>query len=51
MESKRFQEPALPQWLGVYKMTILENILEDNKNFVENFDGEEMCHHRLIRIN
>ena len=50
MESKRFQEPALPQWLGVYKMTILENILEDNKNFVENFDGEEMSHHAQKKL-
>ena len=26
-------------------MTILDGILEDNKKFVENFEGEEMSHH------
>ena len=45
MEAKRFQELVLPQWQGEFKMTILENVLKDNKEFVENFEGEEMSHH------
>ena len=50
MESKRFHVPALLQWQGEYKMTILENVLEDNKKFVENFEGEEMSHHAAKKL-
>ena len=50
MESKRFPVPALPQWQGEYKMTILENVLEDNKKFVENFEGKEMSHHAQKKL-
>ena len=50
MESKRFQELVLPQWQGVFKMTILENVLEDNKKFVESFEGEEMSHHAQKKL-
>ena len=31
-------------------MTILENVLEDNKKFVENFEGEEMSHHAQKKL-
>ncbi len=37
-------------WLGEYKMTILENVLEDNKKFVENFEGKEMSHHAQKKL-
>ena len=50
MESKRFQELVLPQWQGEFKMTILENVLKDNKEFVENFEGTEMSHHAAKKL-
>ena len=50
MESKRFHVLALLQWQGECKMTILENVLEDNKKFVENFEGEEMSHHAAKKL-
>ena len=50
MESKGFHVLALLQWQGEYKMTILENVLEDNKKFVENFEGEEMSHHAQKKL-
>ena len=31
-------------------MTILDGILEDNKKFVENFEGEEMSHHAQKKL-
>ena len=31
-------------------MTILENVLKDNKEFVENFEGEEMSHHAAKKL-
>ena len=31
-------------------MTILENVLEDNKKFVENFEGSEMSHHAQKKL-
>ena len=31
-------------------MTILDGILEDNKKFVENFEGEEMSHHAQNKL-
>ena len=31
-------------------MTILENVLEDNKKFVENFEGKEMSHHAQKKL-
>ena len=31
-------------------MSILENVLEDNKKFVENFEGEEMSHHAQKKL-
>ena len=31
-------------------MTILEGILEDNKKFVENFEGKEMSHHAQKKL-
>jgi len=31
-------------------MTILDGILEDNKKFVENFEGEEMSHHTQKKL-
>ncbi len=50
MESKGFQEPVLLQWPGEFKMTILENVLKDNKEFVENFEGTEMSHHAAKKL-
>ncbi len=35
---------------GSIKMTILENVLKDNKEFVENFEGEEMSHHAAKKL-
>ena len=31
-------------------MTILEDVLKDNKEFVENFEGEEMSHHAAKKL-
>ncbi len=31
-------------------MTILENVLEDNKKFVESFEGKEMSHHAQKKL-
>ena len=31
-------------------MTILENVLNDNKQFVENFEGTEMSHHAAKKL-
>ena len=31
-------------------MTILEDVLKDNEEFVENFDGEEMSHHAAKKL-
>ena len=31
-------------------MTILDGILEDNKKFVDNFEGEEMSHHAQKKL-
>lgn len=31
-------------------MTILEDVLSDNKNFVENFEGKEMSHHAQKKL-
>lgn len=31
-------------------MTILENVLKDNKEFVKNFEGEEMSHHAAKKL-
>ena len=31
-------------------MTILEDVLKDNKEFVENFEGQEMSHHAQKKL-